>query len=64
MFCVIRIASDRPYRGKDYPKKTDYFDVIAFGKLGQSLYNNLASLASCLSKGRFGAFLLSDMKSV
>ena len=52
VFCVIRIASDRPYRGKDYPKKTDYFDVVAFGKLGQAMYNNLAKGALCTVLGR------------
>lgn len=52
VFCVLRIASDRPYRGKDYPKKTDYFDVVAFGKLGQAMYNNLAKGALCTVLGR------------
>ena len=52
VFCLMRIASDRPYRGRKYPKKTDYFDVIAFGKLGQAMYNNLAKGALCTVLGR------------
>ena len=52
VFCVIRIASDRPYRGKKVPQRTDYFDVIAFGKLGQAMYNNLAKGALCTVLGR------------
>lgn len=42
VFCKIRLAVDREYRGKDFPKKTDYFDVFVFGKQGQAAYNNVA----------------------
>lgn len=52
VFCVFRIACDRPYKGKDAPRKTDYFDVVAFGKLGQTVYNNLAKGALCTILGR------------
>lgn len=52
VFCVIRLASDRPYRGKRAQQKTDYFDVIAFGKLGQAMHNNLAKGALCTVLGR------------
>lgn len=42
VFCKIRLAVDREYRGRDFPQRTDYFDVLIFGKLGQAAYNNVA----------------------
>ena len=52
VFCKMRIASERPYKGKDVPRKADYFEVVAFGKLGQAMYNNLAKGALCTVLGR------------
>lgn len=52
VFCKLRIACDRPYRGKDMPKESDYFDVVAFGKLAQTVYNNLCKGALCTILGR------------
>lgn len=42
VFCKIRMAVDRDYRGKEFPQQTDYFDMLIFGKLGQAAYNNVA----------------------
>lgn len=52
VYCRIRIAVDRPYRGKDAPKKSDYFTVVFFNKLAQTVYNNLAKGALCTILGR------------
>ena len=52
VYCRIRLAVDRPYRGKNVPKKTDYFTVVFFGKLAQTVYNNLAKGALCTILGR------------
>lgn len=52
VFCKVRIACDKPYRGKDAPRKTDYFDVVVFGKLAQTVYNNLAKGALVTVMGR------------
>ena len=52
VYCRIRLAVDRPYRGKDQPKKADYFTVVFFGKLAQTVYNNLAKGALCTIVGR------------
>ena len=52
VFCKIRLACDKPYRGKDAPRKTDYFDVVVFGKLAQTVYNNLAKGALVTVMGR------------
>lgn len=52
VFCKMRIASDRPYKGKEAPRRTDYFEVICFGKLAQAVYGNLAKGALCTVLGR------------
>lgn len=52
VFCKVRMACDRPYRGKTAPRKTDYFEIVCFGKLGQTVYNNLAKGALCTVLGR------------
>lgn len=52
IMCKMRLAVDRPYLGKFAPKRTDYFDVICFGQLGQSMHNNLAKGALCTVLGR------------
>lgn len=52
VYCRIRLAVDRPYRGKNVPKKTDYFTVVFFNKLAQVAYNNLAKGALCTIVGR------------
>lgn len=52
VFCKVRVACDRPYRGKDAPKKADYFEIVVFGKLAQTVYNNLAKGALCTVIGR------------
>ena len=51
VMCKVRLAVDRPYK-KDTPKKTDYFDVLAFGKLGQNVFQNLGKGALCTVLGR------------
>ena len=52
VYCRIRLAVDRPYRGKNVPKKTDYFTVVFFNRLAQVAYNNLAKGALCTIVGR------------
>jgi len=52
LFCRIRLAVDRPYKGKDIPKKTDYFTIVFFGRLAQVAFNNLAKGALCTICGR------------
>ncbi len=52
VYCRIRLAVERPYRGKKVPRKTDYFDVVFFDRLAQSVYNNLAKGALVTLLGR------------
>lgn len=52
VFCKIRLAIERPYRGKNVPKKSDFFDVIFFDRLAQSVYNNVAKGALVTILGR------------
>lgn len=52
VFCRIRLAVDRPYRGKNAPKQTDFFTVVFFNKIAQTVYNNLAKGALCTIAGR------------
>lgn len=52
VYCRIRLAVDRPYRGKSVPRKTDFFNVVFFNKLAQVAYNNLAKGALCTVVGR------------
>ena len=52
VYCRIRLAVDRPYRGKNVPRKTDYMTVVFFNRLAQVAYNNLAKGALCTVLGR------------
>lgn len=52
VYCRIRLAVERPYRGKNVPKKTDFFTVVFFEKLAQAAFNNLAKGALCTILGR------------
>jgi single-strand DNA-binding protein len=52
LYCRITIACDRPYKGKDVPKRADYFRVVCFDKLAQTVHNNLAKGALCTVLGR------------
>lgn len=52
VMCKTRLAVNRPYLGSNAPQKTDYFDIICFGELGQSMYNNLGKGARCIVLGR------------
>ena len=52
VYCRIRLAVDRPYRGKHVPKKADYFTVVFFNKLAQVAYNNVAKGALITVRGR------------
>ena len=52
VYCRIRLAVERPYKGKNAPKKTDYFDVVFFDRLAQSVYNNVAKGALVTIMGR------------
>ena len=42
VYCRVRLAVDRPYRGKDVPRQTDYFDVVFYDKKAQFVFNNVA----------------------
>ena len=55
VYCRIRLAVDRPYRGKAVPRKADYFTIVFFNKLAQVAYNNLAKGALCTIVGRLEA---------
>ena len=52
VYCRIRLAVDRPYRGKNVPRKTDYMTVVFFNKLAQTIYNNCAKGALITVLGR------------
>lgn len=52
IYCKMTIACDRPYKGKDVPKRADYFRVVCFSKLAQTVHNNLAKGALCTVLGR------------
>lgn len=52
IYCRIRLAVDRPYRGKNVPRKSDYFNVVFFNKLAQVVVNNVAKGALCTITGR------------
>lgn len=52
LYCRVRIACDRPYKGRGLPKEVDYFDVVCFNKLAQTVHNNLAKGALCTILGR------------
>ena len=52
VYCRLRIACDRPYRGKDVPRKADYFNAVCFDKTAQTVYNNLAKGALCTILGK------------
>ena len=52
VMCKTWLAVNRPYLGQNAPKQTDYFDVIAFGELGQNIYTNLGKGATCTIVGR------------
>jgi single-strand DNA-binding protein len=52
VYCRVRLAVDRPYRGRDVPRKADYITIVFFGKQAQTVYNNLAKGALCTVLGR------------
>ena len=42
VYCRLRLAVDRPYRGKNVPRKTDFFNIVFFDKKAQFVYNSVA----------------------
>ena len=52
VYCRIRLAVDRPYRGNKAPRKTDYITVVFFNRIAQVAFNNLAKGALCTVVGR------------
>lgn len=52
VYCRLRIACDRAYRGKNAPREADFFNVVCFGDTAQTVYNNLAKGALCTVLGR------------
>lgn len=52
IYSRTRFAVDGPYRGKDVPRKVDYFTVVCFDKLAQTVYNNLCKGALCTVLGK------------
>ena len=51
VYLKMWIASDGPYKGPDIPRKTHFIPVVCFGKLAQTVYNNLAKGALCTILG-------------
>ena len=51
VYCRIRVAVDGPYRGKNKPREAQYFNVVCFDKLAQTIYNNLGKGALCIVVG-------------
>ena len=51
LYCRFRLIVDRPYKGRDVPKKADGFWVVCFGKTAQTVHNNLAKGAFCTILG-------------
>lgn len=52
VYCRMRIACERPYKGKNSPRETDYFNVVCFERLAQTVYNNLCKGALCTVLGK------------
>lgn len=48
----IRLAVERAYRGQNQPRETDYFTVVFFGKLAQTVFNNVSKGALITVLGR------------
>lgn len=42
VYCKIRLAVDRPWRGKNVPRQTDFFDVVFYDNKAQFVFNNVA----------------------
>ena len=51
VFCKFWLVAERPYRGKNAPKEKDFLPIICFGKLAQTVYNNLGKGALCTVLG-------------
>ena len=52
VYCRFRLAVKGPYRGKDNPRKTEYFTMVGFKSVAQTIYNNLAKGAYCTIEGK------------
>lgn len=47
-----KIASQRPYKGKNVPREADFFVVMFFGKLAERLYNGTQKGSLITIEGR------------
>lgn len=52
VYSRFRLACERPYRGKDVPRKADYFTIVCFGKWAQFANNHIAKGALMTVLGR------------
>lgn len=52
IYSRFRVAVERPYKGKDVPRKSDFFTVVCFGKLAQFAANHIAKGALMTVLGR------------
>ena len=52
VYCRIRLAVERQYRGKNVPRKTDFMTVVFFNRQAQTVFNNVAKGALITVAGR------------
>lgn len=52
VFCRFRVACERPYKGKNVPKKSDFFTVVCFDKWAQFAANHVEKGALMTVLGR------------
>lgn len=52
IYSRFRVACDRPYKGKNVPRKSDFFTVVCFGKWAQFAANHIAKGALLTVLGR------------
>ena len=60
VYCRLRLAVDKPYRGKNVPRESEYFNVVCFGNLARTVYNNLAVGALCIVEGKLSQDVYTD----
>lgn len=59
VYCRFRLAVDGPYRGSKAPRRTDFFNVVCFDRVAQTVYNNVAkgALLTILGKLEQNSYL-------
>lgn len=51
VFCTFRMAVEGAYRGPDLPKETEFFRMVAFGKMANAFLDHLAKGAFITIRG-------------